>query len=50
LAVIKFAVTPGFGEGGTVFKPEQLAVLGSVVGEGAEMEMTTFNLDVWTKV
>lgn len=38
----KFAVTPGIGVGGTVFKPEQLAVLGSIVGEDAEIEMTNF--------
>ena len=38
----KFAVTPGFEVGGTIFRPEQLAVLGSIVGEDAKIEMTTF--------
>ncbi|WP_054956861.1 nitrite reductase [Paenibacillus dakarensis] len=38
----KFAVTPGFKVGGTLFKPQQLAVLGSIVGPDAEIEMTTF--------
>lgn len=37
-----FAVTPGFEVGGTLFKPEQLAVLGSIVGQDAVIEMTTF--------
>jgi len=39
---ITFAVTPGFEVGGTLFKPEQLAVLGSIVGDDAVIEMTTF--------
>lgn len=39
---MKFAVTPGFDVGGTVFRPEQLALLGSLVGEDAKIEMTTF--------
>ena len=38
----KFAVTPGFEVGGTLFRPEQLAVLGSIVGPDAQIEMTTF--------
>lgn len=38
----KFAVTPGFDIGGFVFKPEQLAVLGSIVGDNAKIEMTNF--------
>ncbi|SHE13996.1 ferredoxin-nitrite reductase [Chlamydia abortus] len=38
----KFAITPGFEIGGTLFKPEQLAVLGSIVGEDARIELTTF--------
>lgn len=38
----KFAVTPGFGVGGTIFHPEQLMKLGSVVGEEAKIELTTF--------
>ena len=38
----KFAVTPGFEVGGTIFRPEQLAVLGSIVGEDSKIEMTTF--------
>lgn len=42
MALQKFAVTPGFGEGGTIFKPEQLELLGSIVGKDAEIEMTTF--------
>jgi precorrin-3B C17-methyltransferase len=42
LAYKKFAVSPGFQEGGTIFKPEQLAVLGSIVGADAKVEMTTF--------
>lgn len=42
MALVKFAVTPGIGVGGTVFKPEQLVVLGSIVGEDAQIEMTTF--------
>lgn len=42
MATLKFAVTPGFGVGGTMFKPEQLAVLGTVVGSDARIEMTTF--------
>jgi precorrin-3B C17-methyltransferase len=42
LAYKKFAVSPGFQEGGTIFKPEQLAVLGSIVGADAKIEMTTF--------
>jgi len=42
VAVQKFAVTPGFGVGGTIFKPAQLELLGSTVGEDAEIEMTTF--------
>lgn len=42
MAFTKFAVTPGFEVGGTIFKPEQLAVLGSIIGEDAKIEMTTF--------
>lgn len=42
MQVMKFAVTPGFQTGGTIFKPEQLAVLGSLVGEDAKIELTTF--------
>ncbi len=42
LGLKKFAVTPGFEVGGTLFKPEQLAILGAVVGEDANIEMTTF--------
>jgi precorrin-3B C17-methyltransferase len=42
MAYKKFAVSPGFQEGGTIFKPEQLAVLGSIVGADAKVEMTTF--------
>jgi len=39
---MKFAVTPGFDVGGTVFKPEQLSILGTIVGENAKIELTTF--------
>ncbi|MGM1045573.1 MAG: nitrite reductase [Bacillota bacterium] len=42
MTVKKFAVTPGFEVGGTIFRPEQLAVLGSTVGPDALIEMTTF--------
>lgn len=42
MAFQKFAITPGFGVGGTIFKPNQLALLGSIVGEDAQIEMTTF--------
>ncbi|WP_244562911.1 hypothetical protein [Paenibacillus uliginis] len=42
MTVKKFAVTPGFEVGGTLFRPEQLAVLGSTVGPDALIEMTTF--------
>jgi precorrin-3B C17-methyltransferase len=42
MALKKFAVTPGFDVGGFVFKPEQLAVLGSIVGDDANIEMTNF--------
>ncbi|MCZ8515045.1 nitrite reductase [Paenibacillus filicis] len=38
----KFAVTPGFSEGGTMFKPEQLVLLGSIIGDGSQVELTTF--------
>jgi precorrin-3B C17-methyltransferase len=42
LAYKKFAVPPGSQEGGSLFKPEQLAVLGSIVGDDAKIELTTF--------
>jgi precorrin-3B C17-methyltransferase len=42
MQMMKFAVTPGFQTGGTMFKPEQLSVLGSIVGEDAKIELTTF--------
>jgi precorrin-3B C17-methyltransferase len=42
LAYKKFAVSPGFQEGGSLFKPEQLAILGSIVGDDAKIELTTF--------
>ncbi|MFS0725676.1 nitrite reductase [Paenibacillus sp. 1P07SE] len=38
----KFAVTPGFGVGGTLFQPQQLALLGEIVGDDAQIEMTPF--------
>jgi len=38
----KFAVTPGFEVGGSMFKPEQLMTLGSIVGSDARIELTTF--------
>ncbi|GIP37847.1 hypothetical protein J31TS4_11270 [Paenibacillus sp. J31TS4] len=37
-----FAVSPGFTVGGTVFRPDQLALLGSIVGEEASIELTSF--------
>ncbi|WP_256759723.1 nitrite reductase [Cohnella sp. WQ 127256] len=42
MAMQKFAVTPGFEVGGTLFKPEQLAILGRIIGENAKIELTTF--------
>lgn len=42
MGMMKIAVTPGFEVGGTLFKPEQLAMLGSIVGEEAKIELTTF--------
>lgn len=42
MGMMKFAVTPGFQVGGTLFKPEQLALLGSTIGEDAKIELTTF--------
>jgi NAD(P)H-nitrite reductase large subunit len=42
MALKKFAVTPGFEVGGFLFTPKQLAVLGSIVGEDANIEMTNF--------
>lgn len=42
MARTKFAVTPGFEVGGSLFKPGQLATLGSIVGEDARIELTTF--------
>jgi precorrin-3B C17-methyltransferase len=42
MAFKKFAVTPGFQVGGTIFQPNQLALLGSIVGEDAQIELTTF--------
>lgn len=38
----KFAVTPGFEVGGTIFKPEHLAAIGAAAGEDAKIELTTF--------
>jgi precorrin-3B C17-methyltransferase len=43
MGIKKFAVTPGFGVGGTLFRPEQLSTLGSIVGEEAKIELTNFN-------
>ncbi|NIK66975.1 nitrite reductase [Paenibacillus sp. BK720] len=40
--MVKFAITPGFEVGGTIFKPEQLALLGSIIGEKARIELTNF--------
>ncbi|WP_442595741.1 nitrite reductase [Neobacillus sp. D3-1R] len=37
-----FAVTPGFEVGGSIFKPEQLSVLGNVLGDKARIELTNF--------
>lgn len=42
MAKVKIAITPGFEVGGTIFHAEQLAVLGSVVGEDARIELTSF--------
>jgi precorrin-3B C17-methyltransferase len=42
MGMTKFAVTPGFEVGGSFFKPEQLILLGSIVGEDAKIELTTF--------
>lgn len=42
MSTTKFAVTPGFEVGGSLFKPEQLAALGSIVGSDAKIELTTF--------
>ncbi|GAA4702837.1 nitrite reductase [Brevibacillus fulvus] len=42
MGMMKFAVTPGFMVGGTLFKAEQLAVLGSIIGEEAKIELTNF--------
>jgi len=42
MGMIKFAVTPGFEVGGTLFTPEQLALLGTVIGDDAKIELTTF--------
>lgn len=38
----KIAISPGFDVGGNLFTPEQLSVLGSIVGENARIEMTSF--------
>ncbi len=42
MGFMKFAITPGFGVGGTIFSSEQLAILGSIVGGDAKIELTTF--------
>lgn len=42
MGMMKFAVTPGFEVGGTIFKPEQLIILGSIIGENAKIELTNF--------
>jgi precorrin-3B C17-methyltransferase len=42
MGTMKFAVTPGFEVGGTLFKPEQLALLGTIVGNDAKIELTPF--------
>ncbi|OXS54932.1 nitrite reductase [Cohnella sp. CIP 111063] len=42
MSVQKFAITPGFEVGGTVFRSEQLEILGRIVGEDAKIELTTF--------
>lgn len=38
----KFAVTPGFELGGAIFRPEHLALLGTIIGDDAKIELTTF--------
>ncbi|MCF6094120.1 nitrite reductase [Microaerobacter geothermalis] len=42
MSMKKFAVTPGFEVGGSLFKPDQLALLGSIVGKNAKIELTSF--------
>jgi precorrin-3B C17-methyltransferase len=42
MAMNKFAVTPGFEVGGTVFNPDQHTALGSSIGEDAQIELTPF--------
>ncbi|MBH5317863.1 nitrite reductase [Paenibacillus sp. GSMTC-2017] len=42
MAVKTFAVTPGFSVGGAIFTSKQLALIGSVIGDEAKVEMTTF--------
>lgn len=42
MATIKFAVTPGFEVGGSLFKPKQLAALSSIVGDDSKIEITSF--------
>lgn len=39
---VKFAVTPAFGVGGSLFTAVQLEQLGAIVGEDAKFELTTF--------
>jgi len=40
--MVKFAVAPALEVGGALFKPEQLALLGSIIGEDGKIELTTF--------
>lgn len=42
MGMMKFAVTPGFEVGGTIFKPEQLTLLGSIIGENTKIVLTNF--------
>jgi precorrin-3B C17-methyltransferase len=38
----QFAVIPGFEVGGSLFRPEQLAALGTIVGKDTKIELTSF--------
>jgi len=38
----KLAVSPAFGEGGSLFSAEQLALVGTLAGEKSRIELTTF--------
>ncbi|NHN33315.1 nitrite reductase [Paenibacillus agricola] len=42
MALIMLAVAPAFGIGGSLFQPNQLVLIGSIIGEDASIEMTSF--------